>query len=415
MAEPIISLSGVSVKYILTNERPKTLQEYLIRLASGRISGKRDFWALREIDASVQRGESFGIIGVNGSGKSTLLKVIAGILKPSEGEVSVSGKIAPLIELGAGFDTELTGAENIYLNASILGLTRKQIDARYRRIVEFSEIENFIHSPLKSYSSGMVARLGFSIAVEVDAEILAVDEVLSVGDEGFKKKCHNRIDAIMNGGVTLLFVSHNLGEVQRLCRRVIWLENGKMRASGDADLMVRRYLMQFEKNVFEDIREGHPYKEYIDALFLNGVVTGYSVGGKRYYNPDDKVRRAGFALFLGKALGIKKPLPSGRIFDDVSEANWASGHINWLFEQGLVDGIKGDKGGLFFFPDDDLSTDEAKKILSRIDSERAEQIRFGNDHVMTRGEIARVLCEFFQYERKGSEAVLKIESAGGDR
>lgn len=414
MAESVITLSGVSVKYLLTNERPKTLQEYLIRLAKGRISRKRDFWALREITANVQKGDSLGIIGVNGSGKSTLLKVIAGILKPSEGEVSVSGKIAPLIELGAGFDSELTGAENIYLNASILGLTRRQIDARFRSIVDFAEIENFIHSPLKSYSSGMVARLGFSIAVEVDAEILAVDEVLSVGDEGFKKKCHNRIDSIMNGGVTLLFVSHNLGEVQRLCRKVIWLENGKIAQSGDADLLVRKYIMNFEKNIFDDIREGHPFKGYIDALFLKGIVSGYSVGGKKYYNPEDKMRRGGFALFLGKALGMK-PLSSGRVFEDVSEANWASGHINRLFEQGLVDGIKDERGRLFFYPDDYLTTGEAKKMLSRINPERAGQIQFDNDHVMTRGEIARVLCEFFQFERKDSKGVRNVQGAGGHR
>ena len=182
MMNPAVRASKISVKYLLTSERPRTLQEFFINLAHGRRYQKSDFWALKDVSFEVAKGESLGIIGPNGAGKSTLLKVISGILDPTEGEVSVHGKIGPMIELGAGFDLELTGQENIYLNASLLGLRKKEIDRKFKSIVDFSELSDFIYSPLKTYSSGMVARLAFSIATEVEPEILIVDEILSVGD-----------------------------------------------------------------------------------------------------------------------------------------------------------------------------------------------------------------------------------------
>jgi len=242
MNEPAIKIDGVSVKYRLVKEKPKTLQEYIIHRLKGRRMDYEDFWALKDINIEVCKGETLGIIGHNGAGKSTLLKVIAGVLKPTEGNVTVYGKIAPLIELGAGFDMELTGKENIYLNASILGLSRKKINGKFNRIVDFSELGEFIHSPLKSYSSGMVSRLGFSIATEVDSDILIIDEILAVGDERFKNKCMERMTGFKKAETTILFVSHSMKEIERLCDRVLWLDHGRQRMLGDPKSITEEYL-----------------------------------------------------------------------------------------------------------------------------------------------------------------------------
>lgn len=242
MNELAIKICNVSVKYRLAKEKPKTLQEYIIHRLKGRRMDYEDFWALRDINIGVHRGETLGIIGHNGAGKSTLLKVVAGVLKPTGGNVTVNGKIAPLIELGAGFDMDLTGKENIYLNASILGLSRKEIDRKLNNIVEFSELAEFIYSPLKSYSSGMISRLGFSIATEVEPEILIIDEILAVGDEKFQKKCIERMEGFKKVGITILFVSHSMKEIERLCDRVLWLDHGKQRVFGDPYTVTNEYL-----------------------------------------------------------------------------------------------------------------------------------------------------------------------------
>lgn len=229
----MISIENVSVKYRLIKERPKTFQEYAINYLKGRRFESEILWALRDITLDVSNGESLGVIGHNGAGKSTLLKVVAGVIKPVEGRVNVSGRIAPLIELGTGFDHELTGRENIYLNASILGFSRKDIEERFNRIIEFSELQDFINAPLKNYSSGMVARLGFSIATEVDPDILVIDEVLSVGDAQFNKKSRDKILEFRKKGITILFVSHAMDEIVNLCDRVLWLKHGRMEMIGE--------------------------------------------------------------------------------------------------------------------------------------------------------------------------------------
>lgn len=241
MDETMIKVEGLSLRYRLIKERPKTLQEYVIRLLKGKRLEHEGFWALRNVSLEVKKGETLGIIGPNGAGKSTLLKVISGVLRPSEGTVTVNGKIAPLIELGAGFDMELTGAENIYLNASILGLSRKEINGKFASIVDFSELGDFIHSPLKSYSSGMVARLGFSIATEVEPDILIIDEILAVGDERFRRKCDERIKRFKERGTTILFVSHSMNEVKRLCDSALWLDHGVPRMYGDPESVTKEY------------------------------------------------------------------------------------------------------------------------------------------------------------------------------
>jgi len=231
--EPTIKIRGVSVRYRLAKEKPKTLQEYIIHRLKGRKIDYEDFWALKDINIEVRKGETLGIIGHNGAGKSTLLKVIAGVLKSTEGTVVVNGKLAPLIELGAGFDMELTGMENIYLNASILGLSRKETDKRLDKIIEFSELREFIYSPLKNYSSGMVSRLGFSIATEVNPDILIVDEILAVGDEQFKKKCNKRMLGFKEKGATMLLVSHVMADIKAFSDKVLWLDHGQIHAYGD--------------------------------------------------------------------------------------------------------------------------------------------------------------------------------------
>jgi ABC-type polysaccharide/polyol phosphate transport system ATPase subunit len=237
-----IDISEVFVRYHLAREKPKTFQEYFIHRLKGKRIAYEDFWALKGINLKVHKGESVGIIGHNGAGKSTLLKVIAGVLNPTKGNITSHGTIAPLIELGAGFDPDLTGMENIYLNASILGFSRKEIDSKVHAIVEFAELGEFIYSPLKSYSSGMVARLGFSIATEVNPDILIVDEVLSVGDERFKRKSEDRIMGFKEKGVSILFVSHSMEDVKTLCDKVLLLDHGTSKIYGDSETVINEYL-----------------------------------------------------------------------------------------------------------------------------------------------------------------------------
>jgi ABC-2 type transport system ATP-binding protein len=214
----------------------------MINYIKGMRTEKRTLWALRNISLHVHKGESLGIIGPNGAGKSTLLKVVSGVMKPARGEVHTNGTISPLIELSAGFDDELTGEENIYLNASILGFSRKEIEERYEKIVDFSELRDFIGTPLKNYSSGMVARLAFSVATEADPDILIIDEVLSVGDARFRQKSKERILAFKDRGIAILFVSHDLEQVEDVCNKVLWLDHGAVERYGDTHEIISEYV-----------------------------------------------------------------------------------------------------------------------------------------------------------------------------
>ena len=234
MANEVISLDNVSVKFNLSSEKLDSFKEFFIKLI------KRDvhydeFWALQNISFSVKKGDRLGILGLNGAGKSTLLKVISGVFKPTEGTVKRKGLIAPLIELGAGFDMQYTGRENIYLYGSVLGFSKKFLDERYDEIVAFSELEKFMDVPLKNYSSGMKSRLGFAIATAVEPDILILDEILSVGDAKFRKKSEQKVMSMMDKGVTVLFVSHNISQVQRICNKAILLEHGKIIAKGTTE------------------------------------------------------------------------------------------------------------------------------------------------------------------------------------
>ena len=228
------------MRFNLAEEKTDTIKEYLVKLVTGKLHFN-EFYALKNVSFEVKRGEAVALIGKNGSGKSTMLKILAGVLYPTEGTVTVNGSIAPMIELGAGFDMELTAKENIYMNGAILGHNRSFMEQHFEEIVEFSELREFINVPLKNFSSGMMARLGFSIATIIKADILIVDEVLAVGDFHFREKCYRKIDELLDGGTTLLFVSHSAEQVKALCPKAIWLDHGHLMAFGDTDEVYGMY------------------------------------------------------------------------------------------------------------------------------------------------------------------------------
>ena len=233
LGEPIIVVDDVTMTFNIASEQLNSLKEYFIKLMKHELFFK-EFHALEDINLTINRGDVYGIVGTNGSGKSTLLKLIAGVLEPSKGSVSIGGTIAPLIELGAGFDMELTARENIYLNGALLGYSKKFINERFDEIVDFAEVRDFLDMPMKNYSSGMVARVAVSVATATIPDILVVDEALSVGDFLFQEKCERRINELVNTySTTLLFVSHSIDQVERVCRKAVWIEKGHMRMVGD--------------------------------------------------------------------------------------------------------------------------------------------------------------------------------------
>lgn len=240
MSETVLTVDNVSVKYHLTEQKVDDLKDYLIKLFKRELRYK-EFLALQEVSFSLERGDRLAIMGLNGAGKSTLLKVIAGVLKASEGKVTKHGKVVPLLELGAGFDMQYTGSENIYLYGAMLGYSKAFLDEKYNEIVEFAELGDFINVPVKNYSSGMKARLGFSIATIVEPDILILDEVLSVGDAKFKKKSEKKIMDMFDKGITVLFVSHNEQQVKNICTKGILLEHGKLTAAGPVDEVLEKY------------------------------------------------------------------------------------------------------------------------------------------------------------------------------
>lgn len=227
----MIQADNISLCYKMTYDRVKSLKEYVVQLLRGKVKYD-EFWALRNVSFEIEKGEVLGIIGHNGAGKSTLLKVISGILKPTEGSVRVNGTVVPMLELGSGFDFDLTGRENIFLNGAILGYSEEFLNDKYDEIADFSELGQFIDVPLRNYSSGMVMRLAFSVATVVNPDILIVDEILAVGDAAFQEKSKARMMELMSGGTTVLFVSHSIKQIREMCSRVLWLEHGEMKMLG---------------------------------------------------------------------------------------------------------------------------------------------------------------------------------------
>jgi len=240
-----VEVNNVSMHFNMNKDKIDNLKEYCIKLFKRQLFFE-DFTALQDISFKIESGDTFGIIGLNGSGKSTLLKVISGILKPTTGSVKVTGTIAPLIELGAGFDPDLTARENIFLNGSVLGFSREFMREKFDEIIEFSELQDFVNVPIKNFSSGMVARIGFSVATIVKPDILICDEILAVGDYKFQEKCEQRIKDLMSGGTTVILVSHSIQQVERICNHILWLEHGKMKALGGKEL-IPLYQPDFER------------------------------------------------------------------------------------------------------------------------------------------------------------------------
>jgi ABC-type polysaccharide/polyol phosphate transport system ATPase subunit len=236
----IIELNNVSMVFNLSTEKIDSFKEYVVKLLKRQLF-YNEFTAIDNVSFKIKRGETFGLIGLNGAGKSTLLKIIAGVLKPSKGNVQVKGSIAPLIELGAGFNFDLSAKENIFLNGAILGYSRDYMQRNFEEIVDFSELHDFIDIPIKNYSSGMVARLAFSIATTIKPEILIVDEVLAVGDYKFQEKCKKKIDDLLEGGTTVLFVSHSNEQVLEVCEQAIWLDKGKTKMIGTSIEVINAY------------------------------------------------------------------------------------------------------------------------------------------------------------------------------
>ena len=246
MGKPAIVVDKMSMLFNLNKEKVDNLKEYFIKLVTKKLHFT-EFWALNDISFTVEKGDRVGVLGFNGAGKSTLLKVIAGVLKPTKGSVSVNGVIAPMLELGAGFDMNYSGKENIFLYGATMGYSRKFIEEKYDQIVEFSELGDFINVPVKNYSSGMRARLGFAIATAVEPEILILDEVLSVGDAKFRKKSEAKIRSMFDKGITVLFVSHSVEQVLNICNKAIILEKGKLIAQGDAKEICAKYNEMIKK------------------------------------------------------------------------------------------------------------------------------------------------------------------------
>ena len=240
-SDSVVKVEHVTVRFNMASERIDNLKEYFVKLLRRELMFK-EFLALKDVSLEVKRGESLGIIGTNGSGKSTLLKLICGILKPYKGSVKINGTIAPLIELGAGFDMDLTARENIFLNGAVLGYDKEFMKQHFDEIVEFAELKDFLDMPIKNYSSGMAARLGFAIATIVRPDILICDEVLSVGDFAFQQKCEQRMNEMRKEGTTLLYVSHSIDSVKSVCDHALWLDKGVVRMAGDVETVANAYM-----------------------------------------------------------------------------------------------------------------------------------------------------------------------------
>ena len=236
----MIEVNNVSMRFNMAKEKHESLKEYFLAAVQGRLQFE-EFYALRDVSLTVERGDFYGLVGLNGSGKSTLLKVISGVFKPSAGSVTVRGTIAPLIELGAGFDFDLTARENIFRNGTVLGMTPKYIREKFDEIVEFSELRDFLDIPLKNYSSGMVSRLAFAVATTTKPDVLIADEILAVGDFLFQQKCEARMQELMGGGTTVILVSHSIEQIERMCNKVTWLEKGRVRMQGSCGAVCAAY------------------------------------------------------------------------------------------------------------------------------------------------------------------------------
>lgn len=404
MEAPAIRFDDVTVRFRVARRSAPTLKEWAIRkLTSGLAYENRE--ALRDVSFELGRGESLGVIGANGAGKSTLLRVAAGILQPSAGIATVRGRIAPLIELGTGFDGDLTGRENVLFNGALLGRSRGEMERRFDEIVAFSGLAKHIDAPLRTYSTGMVARLAFAVAISVDADVLLLDEILSVGDEAFRRRCRKRIDAFRRAGATVVLVSHDLATIERFCSQALLLDEGRVIAAGKAGDVIARYRQEIRalgrqrgaeaaiaagvardpawrasragvavalvgsihgsdyepapaSGVFRDLPPDHPDAAYAEELSRLGIAHGFSDGS---FRPDDPVTRAQMAVFVVLARygrGFTPPEAQGSV-RDLPRSHWAAGHVEQLIRDGAAAPF--DDGT--FRPDEPISGEELERWL----------------------------------------------------
>ncbi len=330
-AQNVIDVDHVSIRFNLANQKVNNLKEYAIKMAKGELMFQ-EFLALKDVSMHVKRGEAWGLIGTNGSGKSTLLKTVTGILQPYRGTVKVRGTVAPMIELGAGFDMELTARENIFLNGSVLGYSRAFMEEHFDEIVEFAQIGRFLDSPIKNYSSGMKARLGFAVATMVESDVLIVDEVLSVGDYQFRQRCNTRMQELLSGGTTLLYVSHDLPSVRRLCDHCLWLDHGDVVMSGSAEEVCDAYEMNQQQAAQRERAErdrkkaassGGKYDYLIVGSGLFGSVFAHEAyaAGKRCL-VIDKRDHAGGNIYTEKTADINVHKYGAHIFHTSDKSVW---------------------------------------------------------------------------------------------
>ena len=242
--QTMVKVDNVGIRFNLAKERVDSLKEYFLKFSKGTLKFE-EFWALDGVSLEIEKGDFYGLVGINGSGKSTLLKAVAGVFKPTRGKITVNGTIAPLIELGAGFDMDLTARENIFLNGAVLGFSKDHMMEKFDDIVDFSELHDFLDVPLKNYSSGMVARIAFAIATATKPDILIADEILAVGDYAFQEKCEKRMQELLDAGTTVIFVSHSIEQVKRMCNKATWIEKGKVIMSGDAETVCDAYSSKY--------------------------------------------------------------------------------------------------------------------------------------------------------------------------
>ena len=242
--QTMVKVDNVGIRFNLAKERVDSLKEYFLKFSKGTLHFE-EFWALDGVSLEIEKGDFYGLVGINGSGKSTLLKAVAGVFKPTRGKITVNGTIAPLIELGAGFDMDLTARENIFLNGAVLGFSKDHMLEKFDDIVDFSELHDFLDVPLKNYSSGMVARIAFAIATATKPDILIADEILAVGDYAFQEKCEKRMQELLDAGTTVIFVSHSIEQVKRMCNKATWIEKGKVIMTGDAQTVCDAYSSKY--------------------------------------------------------------------------------------------------------------------------------------------------------------------------
>ena len=336
-----VRVDKVSKKFRLIKERNDSLKATILR---GRRVVAEDFWALRDVSFEVHEGETFGLIGENGSGKSTMLKCLTRILNPTEGTVEVRGKISALLELGAGFHPELSGRENVYLNGAILGLSQKELRRRFDEIVDFAGVESFIDEPVKNYSSGMYVRLGFSVAINVDPDVLLVDEVLAVGDEAFQRKCNEKFSELRNEGKTIVLVSHGLGTVQTLCNRVAWFSHGNLMAVGRPKEVIDAYTDTVDVNREVEGDGGRPRwgsgegriasLELLDRFgrSVRRVHSGDPATLRIHYEMDQPIERPVFGLSIHTLDGYEVSSPKNRDFGCVPEKLEGAGVVDLDFD-----------------------------------------------------------------------------------